>query len=402
MSYGNTVFPVDQNCNDLWVRHSWQAQEQGSHEEILRNIATAEEDISRYLGYSVAPRFIAGEAHQYPRFHRREIIGRSGYNITGRPKSSKTRWMKVIDVGRRAVSAVSTSAVVVYTDADGDDLFETATLTVATTETSVCGIKIYHDGKNGDPRWEIRHPRSMDISGGVLTIVLDSWLLIKPELLGQYPQNLDGHEEGSITAIDIQGDTTNFVDTVDIYKEYLDTIQNSIVYQWEPSTAPFDCSCSGTGCPSCTLTTQGGCLVVRDYQSGMVAGVPATYDEGWSTQPFSISREPDSVKLWYMAGEESEEYLNGYTCDPLSDYWAETIAMLATSRLEHEFCGCGKAAELASHWRVDTARMGDEVSYAVDFPSLGGQNPFGTKVGEMRAWRRVSRFRNAYMDSTTL
>lgn len=395
-AYGESVFPVDQSCNDIWVRHSWQASDRTSHEELLRAIHTAEEDISRAIGYPVAPRFIAGETHEYTRYHRRDMQAISGYNIHGKRKSNKLRWMKLIEVGRRAVTAIMESAVVVYADADGDGLFETATLTVATTETSVCGIKVYHDGKNGDPRWEIRHPRSMSISGGTLTIVLDSWLLIKPEVLGEYPTVIggSGNPEGGVAAIDIEGDTTQFVDTVDIYKEYADTTQNSIEYRWEP-----DADCLGADCVD---TVQGGCLFARDYDAGIVASSPATYDGGWTNQPFSVGREPDTVKLWYVAGEESEEYRNGWTCDPLSDYWAETIAMLATARLEHEFCGCGKAAEMAEHWRIDIARMGEEVSYAVDFNSGLLSNPFGTRVGEIRAWQRTARFRNSYMDSVLL
>ena len=77
--------------------------------------------------------------------------------------------------------------------------------------------------------------------------------------------------------------------------------------------------------------------------------------------------------------------------EPLSQYWANLIAMLATARLEWPLCSCTNVQLLANRWREDLARMNKERSFAVTPDDL--QNPFGTRAGETLAWKRITKSR---------
>jgi hypothetical protein len=131
---------------------------------------------------------------------------------------------------------------------------------------------------------------------------------------------------------------------------------------------------------------------------GYVVPTPSTYnsdDQKWYRDAFTECREPDQVKLWYYAGDMDEAFLSGDSCDPLSNYYARVIAWLATARLERPFCQCGNLITLAEHLREDLSHQG-EVSHLIDFELLG--SPFGTRRGELMAWKSVSKLGRRQLD----
>jgi hypothetical protein len=97
-------------------------------------------------------------------------------------------------------------------------------------------------------------------------------------------------------------------------------------------------------------------------------------------------KTPDLVRLFYYAGDQDNRFLNGDSCEALSNYWAHAIAWLATSRLERSFCGCANVQKLAEHLRQDLSLSG-ETSHQISFELLG--NPFGTRRGAVMAWQPV-------------
>jgi hypothetical protein len=388
---GTSVWGLAENrCEDIWPRHSWQSSDQISREDLARIIKSAEDEISSYVGYPLAPTWYTNENHRYPQHHRPDLYAVGGTNVRGQRKSVSTKWDKVIRAGRRAVTLVGTPTVgsgsIAYTDEDGDGFFERATVTVATTLTEACELKAYFTGEGGAQEWEIRPARSKVISGGTLTMVFDSWLFIDPDLQAYHP-DMDG-----FTAIDITT-TANFVTTVDIYREYTDNSVASAQFFWEPeiNSGIVTCSnCGGTGCVACTFTTQDGCLLVRDVEGGWVVPTPATYDATsaqWTASAYSVCRDPDQVKIWYYAGEMDDDFLSGSSCDPLSDFFARAIAWLATARVERPFCQCGNVTSLVASWREELAMVG-ETSHLFDFDLLDA--PFGTRRGELMAFKAVS------------
>jgi hypothetical protein len=386
VSGGLAPMPTVGECSAIWYQHSWQSNDKVSREELAEAIAGAEEEIARALGYWPCPTWLCEEVTQYPKFHRPDEYG-DNLNVRGMPLSVPTRYAKVIAGGRRAVTFIGTpaGAQIVSTDPDADGWFELRTITFPTTLTDACEIKVYYTGHSGDPEWEIRDPISKVITGGSVVIIFYAWQLINPALWEALPSAVKPAALNLNSAI--------YVTTVDLYREYNDETAVASQFYWEPTTDIVNCSyCSGSGCPACTLTTQDGCLHVRDTHAGIVVPMAGTYDRtagNWSNDLFTVDRRPDFVKLWYYAGEIDNRKLCNGNCDPLSEYWAKTIATLATARLRKPLCGCGTSQEEMTRLQRDVSFSSTGDYFTGSIEELA--NPFGTKVGEIEAWRRVAK-----------
>ena len=327
------------------------------------------------------------ERKQYPRPFPREYFG-TGKDIRDLYKGLEIGSKKFIEAGRRAVTLIGTattaSGTLAYNDNDSDGFYETAVIAVTTTETDINALKVYFEDQNGDEHWEIRHPRKKYISGGVAYFEFDSWLFINPVLYEWMP-TADGASAIDVTTIN------NFVDTVEVYKEYADISEPSAVFYWENQNVSCGL-CSGLGCEACGTVSQNGCLRVRDAIHGTIVPIPATYDsddEEWDAASWSGSREPDYVDMWYRAGDISEEYRRSLTTQPLSEYYAQVIAWITLARLERPICGCSKVKEASERMREDVSRNTRERTFFT--PQVLLHNPFGTRYGEVQAWRRISK-----------
>ena len=392
--YSDNAFPVMGNrCEDVWPRYAWQASDRVSHHDLAVAIADAERDLANALNYWPAPMWVHNETHDYPGYFRPEV--RSGFhNIQSKYKGITTKWKKVLKVGSRATTligqATTGAGTLVFSDADGDGWDDTATITLSTTVTDIREIKVYFAGTGAFPSWEIRPIKSISITGGVVTITLDIWLLIDPVLLSAAPT------PESFAAINLNT-TANYVTSVDVYREYVDSTARSCQFIWAGSDSGSSlfgvCSnCSGAGCPECADTTQDSCMALRDPEAGIVAPSVAVYNEdtgSWQSTTPTVCTAPDLVKLWYYAGDATDLYMAGIAHDPLDHYWAYTIAMLATARLEKPFCSCTNAIGQFDQWKTDIAFSGNDTSFIVDFGILS--NPFGTRMGEIMAYKRVAK-----------
>lgn len=390
-------WPLQNRCSDLWLQHEWQFADAVSRESLALEIRNAEIDLARELGWWPAPVWISQEVQQYPRHYRRDTFRRYGRDVRDQRVSVKAEYAKIIAGGRRAADVVEADVVVAYSDADNDGFIETATVTCTTTLTDVFEVHVFTAGKSGRETWEIRPPRSKSISGTTFTATFWVWQMIEPEKWEWQPtaNDLDGP-----TALDLSDQivTDNLVTTVDVYRIYNDTSEVSALLVWEPSPRggilSFDWSCSTTAeCQACALTAEDGCMHVRDALRGIVVPTPASYsaDTGTWTQVCSGEcRDPDWVKLWYYCGDIDNRYLGGTAYDPLSDRWARAIAQLATARLERPLCSCGNLAALTQKWQRDTLVTTD--GFQTNIADL--DNPFGTRYGEILAWREVRRERH--------
>jgi hypothetical protein len=372
------VFPAGSACADIWPQHDWQKSDQVSREGLVLAIQDAEKQLANILGYWTAPMWIANEIHPFPRDFYRESL----YQITdlrGMRKSMTLDYGKIISGGQRAVTLIGTAATVggslAYTDNDGDGFAETATITLATTLTDACGMKVYYASHDGEQEWEVRPVRTITIGAGILTIVLDAWLLIDPALYEVYPTD-DG-----FMAIDIST-TANYVASVDVYYEYTDATLASAVFHWENDVAPCDASAV------CEDTTQDGCMHVRDADLAKVVPVPAIYSSGWASTTFDVCRAPDRVAFWYYAGAQSNDYQRQKVCDPLAQDLAWLTIWLAVPKLDRSPCSCNRLETLFDYLRTD---LSENVQGGSSFfpPRDMMNNPFGTHRGEVMAWNRI-------------
>jgi hypothetical protein len=308
----------------------------------------------------------------------------NGINISGQNAGINLNEGHIIAPGRRAVTLIAEAADVMYTDENGDGFTETATITVTayTEEYDWREIKVYIDGKNGDPRWEIRHVRSVEVDTITeeLTIVLDSWLLIEPDIQARFP-TIEGLEGLDMT------DAANYVLTVDVYREYNDFSQSGAQLVWEKRPAN-GLILAGPGQDEAINTTQDGTLIIRN--DGLVAPVPAAYDVDeahWTVSSATVSRNPDMYKLWYYSGFVSEEWSAGYTNDPLDANIATAIAYLSAARLPRGVCQCGE--ERIKYLREPNGFVSPAGNFLAVSDTLQ-ECPFGTRRGEWLAYNMLS------------
>lgn len=398
-SAGQSVFPINTNaCNDVWPRWSWQAADQVSHEGIARAIQSVEQDIANILGYWPAPMWVAQEIRQFPRPYRPDLLRLNVRDVRGFGVPIKTKWGKIIQAGQRAVTLVGTATTaagtLTYTDEDGDGFAETATITLTTTLTDPDEVKVYIANTGGRQEWEIRQPRQKTITAGTFVAIFNSWLFVNPETMGEYPTT-DGFDAIDVTT------TANYVTSVDVYREYTDTTAASAVLYWEPIPATTTligacCTqCSGSGCSACVLTTQDGCIHIRNPELGLVVPLPAEYDATeaqWNQVTLTECRDPDFVRMYYYAGDISNKSLGSFGTfnEDLSDYWARLIARAATARLERPICQCGNVVALSIHLMEDLTKTG-EISHFVD-PQL--VKKLGPRRGEVELAIALSKDRD--------
>lgn len=379
-------------CDDIWFKYEWQDNDKVSLWEVAEEIRTAEQEVANFIGFWPAHYWTENELIRYEHPFAREYRG-NGRNIQGRAKSAHLRYGKVISPGKRAVSLQGTATVasgsLAFTDEDSDGYSETATIQMATSVTDPNEIKIFFTNTNGQLEWEIRPVRSKEISGGVVTIVLDSWLLIDPDLYEAYPTSA-----GS-SAIDVST-VANFVTSVDVYREYIDDTQSSVEFYWENGyltgttlTCP---SCGTIGCTVCGYGSQDGCAIPRSHDNGEIVAYPAAYDNEnatWQVSQWAACVEPDFMKVSYLSGDQSQEYLQGRTRDPLSLFWAQVITWIATARLPRPLCTCGVIQEKTQYLARDMANFTSGDTFFLTPDAMN--SPFGTRRGEAMAWRRLLR-----------
>lgn len=397
---GETYFPDINDCNGIFWHYYWQSQDNVSRTEIANAIKEAEDDITRIIGYSPAPHWIEDEVKMYSRHYRRDVYSYGMQDVRGMQKAVKINEGKFIEGGRRAVSVVTAGVAVVYSDEDGDGYDETATITTATTLTNACEIKCYIAGEGGDADWEIRQPRSVTIAGGNVTFVYWAWQLLDPDLQQAFPTS------SGISPIDLEA-AASYVATVDVYREYNDFTQASCQLLWERipvinaglNIIGFCCeSCGGAGCPACEFVAQDGCIHVKDSDGTFVVPQPATYDSTdgqWERAIPSVCRDPDLIKVWYYAGDFSQKYLAQTTCDPLSDWWAQTITWLAVARVNRPFCTCNNSLTLLNDLQRDLSFVSSRDLGTFTISSSDLDNPLGTRAGEVKAWKRINRISSA-------
>jgi hypothetical protein len=385
------VYPQS-GCSDVWKKYDWQDHDKVSLYQIAQLIHDAEQEIANVVGYQLAPYWVEEEHHAYPRPYMRDAYG-TGFDVRGRQKTVTTTHGKIIQAGQRAVELIGTATSLggslVYTDNNSDGFFETATITLPTTLTDATNIKAYFTGTGGSLDWEIRPARSKTISSGNVVMVFDSWLFINPELY-ELPTTSDGEE-----AIDVST-VINFVDTVDVYREYSDTTSPSAVFYWDsdgPLNSPIVCpSCGIINCTNCTYDAQNGCAIARLPNSGELTVYPATYNAdsaSWIGNNWTNCVEPDIVKIYYLSGDQSQEYLQGRSTEPLSHFWAQVIAWIATARIDRPVCSCGNVAEAVDDLRRDMSKSEGRETYFL--PRFALESPFGTRKGEVMAWRRIAK-----------
>lgn len=380
------------SCPQTWYQYTWQNPSIVSREHLSEVIAEAERDIADTIGYWPTPVWLGGESgeeHSYPRPKAPGAFG-MGSDIYLRWKSIRLNRGYFIEGGQRGTTLLGEETWTGL-DLDNDGFDESAEFTLTVdADLDPCEVKAYFkeysvadaDNSRTDPTssgadeaWEVR-PIQVSLDGTTLTVITKSWNLFRPQLWEELAPDepIDADQAAS------------YVDELVFYRVYNDP-ETQVELVWRGDLAR-----SVPSSTACGEATQAGCLNAKDRRNSLVIPRPGTYnaDTGsFTSSSLTESVEPDLVRVWYRAGWTPER---PRTCQVLSDYWAKIIAMLATARLEYSLCDCSGVEELSGYWHQDAAEMTREKSFNATQAELA--NPFGQRVGEVLAWRRISKNRD--------
>lgn len=380
-------------CQQPWLQQPWQAQDRVGREEVARAIAQAEADIEYHLGYRLLPDWEVDEWQLTERLWRKELSNLSVTDIRGMAQTVEAKWGYLISGGiRSSDDPLEADAIITYSDEDGDDYREIATIEVTVDAgQDPCELRVYYPVSNamvltgGEDQWEIR-PINVSISGVTATIRFRREQCVLPQLVSDYfPAADDDHLRG----VDGVTETpeTQFLLTVDVYRVYNDP-QTQVSFLWEPFGS--GCGCNNAGCIACAYNTQTGCLMLRsEPRQSIVSYHPATWnadDEDFDAAAWAVNRQPNLARLFYYAGwRDKRQACPTVRMDP---EWERTVAYYAAALLDRPICECNNIRAWVDHWQKDLAIRGDE-GLQVSPGDL--DNPFGTRRGAVYAWKRVNR-----------
>lgn len=426
--YGIDVFPVNSNCDSLWYQYDWQNYDQMSRETLARGIAEAEAEIASVLGYWPGPRWFEFDIANFPRHHRPDVISGGVYDVRDYRKGFQLPYGKIIAVGKKKVSVVDSTTTIAYSDADGDTIDELATVTGAISTAfedivtdinagiASSGYTLGHDkidytstayyhakwmslysaddvvlAGTYNPALRLRdflYPPYFETAGDTIVFRMPSWSCLK---LGTTGMSAYPTANGGPSFLLSNTGNSSWIDNVHVVAEYPDYSQPHATLYW---TSDYNCSsCNGSGCSRCAHTEQSACLLVKDPELGLVVPSPATWsatDEVWYASEYTVHRAPDRVQVSYYAGAVSEAWRQGLSHDPMDEQMARAVAYLATARMERPMCGCGNTVALADHMRKDLSIASPDGGFIVVGDDVL-RNPFGTKYGEVMAWRIISK-----------
>ncbi|NPU89984.1 MAG: hypothetical protein HPY87_08930 [Fervidobacterium sp.] len=371
LSSGKVLFDIQNSQNNIWPQYSWQNADQISRESLANELSIAEQEVERFLGYNVCPKWTVGEIAEYSYIFDK-MQSYSPENITYLDRGINTKRAKIISGGQRANIIVEENVTVDYDDKDGDGWDEIGIISVDISDTmgDVHDYRIYFSGTNADDIYEIRYPKSMTISGNTLTVVFNSWQLINYELQEMLPSNDDSEKY-----IDLS-DSSVFVSTVDVYYVINNTADNHVEFVYSDRDSGDEVIC-------------GGYIVVTKPMRNFVVPFSAEYNTltgNWEQKSCNCFRV-DYLRLYYYSGAIN---MSSKTNDLLPDVFAKAIAYIATARLERVFEGNNNAESLAMNLMEDLSlRNSGNVLWAKDITEC----PFGTHRGEVLAYRLLKQIR---------
>lgn len=385
--WGVQIDEVQHNalCDRAWFQSDWQNHDRVSRDEVATAIADAEAEIEDHLGYRLLPSWEEDEWQPSIRPYRRELFNATNTRLRGQGQTVPLRWGWLLSGGIRSSELISAGETITWSDTRPPSTYnDLGTIQdLATAAIDPEEIRVYYPGHGGDPLWEIR-PANVTIANGLASISFERYLCVAEDRLDTFDLSQDVLRPASGT------EDGEFLSTVDVYRVYNDPQQQATML-WEPAGA---CTCGGTdSCEGCAYSAQTACLLLTgDPKLSMPVYKPATWDATtlqFTHQPLTKARQPDLVRFWYYAGYRDKNSDAPKT--KMARDWARTVAGLAVARLDRSLCDCSQ--EFWKRMRVDRGQNASNQAAATSYQISASDldNPFGTRQGEIMAWKHVQR-----------
>jgi hypothetical protein len=389
----NDKVRITSSCNPLTMQYAWQNTDAVGRAEVLDAIGTAETRLREELGYSIAPHCVL-DTVPFPRYY----DPRQNY---ARSWDARANWISLqlsqgyIQETGATVNTVIVDAAAALTDTDGDGLYDTFTLTVATTVTDPDQLAVYFtsadrfDGSPLSERWRVLPVRTT-ISGGTATIKGRAWTIIRPVLYeGVSTQALDPDTIG------------NYAGHLTVCRRACDTTQQGF-FVWE--TVPTDSCLDPCSIVPLTLATMDPAaqfaasarFALRNAEQGVVAGEVARYNATsgeWQAYPWPPAWAPAHAVVSYRAGMP-------LVSGQVDAFYATIVARLAAAELAKPICGCEVANRELARWQLDLAQVSGRAEENYSYSPTSLDNGFGTRRGHLAAWQAIRTLRQVRATTT--
>ena len=382
---------INSKCSTLTFQYDWQGSDAAGRSSIREAIESAEELFRTYVGYRALPTYVDYALVDWPRYYEADLSRWYDADATGRRVAVEAPEGFVLAMGIESLVSVGTAAVT-YSAQFHPTFEDTFTLTIAAPAglTDPDEVAVYFttadrfDDLAVGQRWRVE-PVQVSISGGNAVIVGRKWLVARPIL----------YENPIGTMLD-PTDNTNFVTDLDVYWRTTDgsgntvsTAQSTLVYETNDCGACWGQCCCGSGTSASDPGTTGEVIAragIRNSELGLITPAAATYDASsatWSSLWCCSGSycDPDRVKLRYLAGYPLEN-------NQIARRFRDPLVFLAAAELKRRICACREVNEKLHDLQLDMTLESTQSERYVR-PQSQLENPFGTRLGHIRAWLAV-------------
>lgn len=381
------IAPVTSKCNDVVKEYGWQSTDEAGREDIRSAIRTAEQLLFDNLTYWPAPIY-SEDTLPWPKYIDRRLYRNARRDAQGGWIPVRLNEGYIQNIGIETLTLVAAGATLVFSDADGDGLDDTFTITQVTTVTDPNEIAIYFQSADRiddtalSAKWRIE-PVYVTINAGTATIKGKRWLTVLPALY----QDKNAYPIDSV-------DPNNFITKVDIYRRYtyrggqVSTSDSQAALIWE--TKPCFWGCRDNSISNSTDPASEGWVAaragIRDSYNGIVVPAEATYNTTTGTwshpyECFGTCGEPDRVLIRYLAGVGLD--VNGW----MQKNMRTLVSRFSAAEMTRRICACDQANREWSNWQFDVSRVNAPETYQANLDILS--NPLGTRRGHIYAWQQI-------------
>lgn len=389
-------------CESMWMQYDWQCLGNNaySRETLARHIADAEREIEQFLCVPLCPRMV--NVSRAWHCGKQEIHVGSHKPLPW-PVARATLELGTVDKGTAAYELTGA----MHDNGQGVLFWpQLATLTLEVAcSVQACEIELYAASPdmngNYDPTMRICPLKSVSVqeNGGTceLVITVPAWQLIKPELWEEFPICPENSQcpAGAIDLLDLD----NYIETLSIARVQYGNSEAIPPARIGKVGNGGHCDCDAVdSCEACEVTWTNACWVQYPNRPSVLKIVPAEWNadtsEWCATAENCCSCDPaDVVEVCFWEGFPVVDECGDMDqceaeCPP--EQVAIAIAELAAARMPPRTCGCscsGKDSML--HYLQANAASLAQDGPGLNLPFEEFQNPFGSKYGELQAYRRL-------------